>query len=555
MVVEKKMTEICIQRLIKLSIFLYLLTYVLIALNSVLINDDYMALYTMWLLHDGKEAYVDFNVDSYTLLFDMLAPMYGLIGERIEIVYAYRSIFIVLLCVVATQLYLLVRLFFTNRIAVITLLLVFTTTAMLMRGLDLRPDLLILVLWLQVIVILYISQFKAPLKMLLVGFLFACALLFKFKALLIGVVIGIYALHGFRKPNFSKKITIDLLAFLLGSSLCMFIFYFLVGNATFSLFLDTTKNLLFYSVSHSSESVSLRLRTIGLYFLQDVAFWVLVISGFFIAFNQRESLKYKQKSCLFSLFSLLSLSILANPHYHAYNLVTLYPLLAVFLAFSINWFASDRKLHRAVKIRLLTIIISIMIVKGGVVHYYRDNQHQLALNQFIQNNTQSQDAVFAYEGIGLFRPSTYHWRTSAINIRNYWEGRYNVWQEILSVKPLLIIESYRVPSWLLEADRRSIYEHYVEIAPYVLTLGFSNDFSSDGSILRTGLYQMISSEGQTCFLNKKLYASGEKFLLQAGQYSLATNHGYCTVQWYYPKGTLEELKQSNSSGRPYLYSP
>ncbi|PMG64058.1 hypothetical protein BCU88_05715 [Vibrio splendidus] len=549
------MTEICIQRLIKLSIFLYLLTYVLIALNSVLINDDYMALYTMWLLHDGKEAYVDFNVDSYTLLFDMLAPMYGLIGERIEIVYAYRSIFIVLLCVVATQLYLLVRLFFTNRIAVITLLLVFTTTAMLMRGLDLRPDLLILVLWLQVIVILYISQFKAPLKMLLVGFLFACALLFKFKALLIGVVIGIYALHGFRKPNFSKKITIDLLAFLLGSSLCMFTFYFLVGNATFSLFLDTTKNLLFYSVSHSSESVSLRLRTIGLYFLQDVAFWVLVISGFFIAFNQRESLKNKQKSCLFSLFSLLSLSILANPHYHAYNLVTLYPLLAVFLAFSINWFASDRKLHRAVKIRLLTIIISIMIVKGGVVHYYRDNQHQLALNQFIQNNTQSQDAVFAYEGIGLFRPSTYHWRTSAINIRNYWEGRYNVWQEILSVKPLLIIESYRVPSWLLEADRRSIYEHYVEIAPYVLTLGFSNDFSSDGSILRTGLYQMISSEGQTCFLNKKLYASGEKFLLQAGQYSLATNHGYCTVQWYYPKGTLEELKQSNSSGRPYLYSP
>ncbi|WP_258188079.1 glycosyltransferase family 39 protein [Vibrio splendidus] len=520
-----------------------------------LINDDYMALYTMWLLHDGKEAYVDFNVDSYTLLFDMLAPMYGLIGERIEIVYAYRSIFIVLLCVVATQLYLLVRLFFTNRIAVITLLLVFTTTAMLMRGLDLRPDLLILVLWLQVIVILYISQFKAPLKMLLVGFLFACALLFKFKALLIGVVIGIYALHGFRKPNFSKKITIDLLAFLLGSSLCMFTFYFLVGNATFSLFLDTTKNLLFYSVSHSSESVSLRLRTIGLYFLQDVAFWVLVISGFFIVFNQRESLKYKQKSCLFSLFSLLSLSILANPHYHAYNLVTLYPLLAVFLAFSINWFASDRKLHRAVKIRLLTIIISIMIVKGGVVHYYRDNQHQLALNQFIQNNTQSQDAVFAYEGIGLFRPSTYHWRTSAINIRNYWEGRYNVWQEILSVKPLLIIESYRVPSWLLEADRRSIYEHYVEIAPYVLTLGFSNDFSSDGSILRTGLYQMISSEGQTCFLNKKLYASGEKFLLQAGQYSLATNHGYCTVQWYYPKGTLEELKQSNSSGRPYLYSP
>ncbi|MEZ9318744.1 glycosyltransferase family 39 protein, partial [Vibrio lentus] len=161
-----------------------------------------MALYTMWLLSDGKEASVDFNIDSYTLLFDLLAPLYYIVGERIEIVYLYRILFIFLILIASNQIYLLIRIFFNSSVALITLIFILTTTAMFMRGLDLRPDLPILVLWLQILVVIYVKKDKPGTKMFLIGFLCSCALLFKFKAILIGVVIGIYLLAGISQPHF-----------------------------------------------------------------------------------------------------------------------------------------------------------------------------------------------------------------------------------------------------------------------------------------------------------------------------------------------------------------
>nr|WP_256099383.1 glycosyltransferase family 39 protein [Vibrio sp. Scap16] len=159
----------------------------------------------MWLLSDGKEADVDFNIDSYTLLFDLLATLYYIVGDTIEIVYFYRILFIFLILIASNQIYLLIRVFFNRSIALITLIFILTTTAMLMRGLDLRPDLPILVLWLQILVVIYVKKYKSETKMFLIGFLCGSALLFKFKAILIVVVIGIYLLDGINQPHFLRK--------------------------------------------------------------------------------------------------------------------------------------------------------------------------------------------------------------------------------------------------------------------------------------------------------------------------------------------------------------
>ncbi|MGR3958235.1 hypothetical protein BCT26_11700 [Vibrio lentus] len=549
------MIERRVQRLINVGLFLCFIMYIFIAFNSVLINDDYMALYTMWLLSDGKEAGVDFNIDSYTLLFDLLAPLYYIVGERIEIVYFYRILFIFLILIASNQIYLLIRIFFNRSAALITLIFILTTTAMFMRGLDLRPDLIILVLWLQILVVIYVKKYKSGTKMFLIGFLCSCALLFKFKAILIVVVIAVYLLGGISQPHFVKKTVLKIMAFASGSSACIMLFYFWGSAETFNIFLDTTQDLLLYSVNHTSENVSLRIKVLGRYFIQDTVFWLLSVSGFFIACLQFKKWDYQQQSCLLAMSFLLLLTILANPHYHAYNLVTLYPLMGVFCAFSINFLSSSRKISRETKIRLSIIVISISVIKGAIIHYYRDNQHQIALHQFIKNNTLYVDSVFAYEGLGLFRPSTYHWRTSAIKINNYWEGRYNVWQEILSEKPILVLESYRIPEWLLQEDRVSLYAHYVEIAPHVLTLGFSNGSNIEGNILREGLYKVTNSGGEICLLDEKRYFSGESLWLKAGPHTLSTEIGICTIQWNFTKGALKELKRSNSRSKPYLYSP
>ncbi|TKG03412.1 glycosyltransferase family 39 protein, partial [Vibrio lentus] len=236
------MIERRVQRLINVGLFLCFIMYIFIAFNSVLINDDYMALYTMWLLSDGKEASVDFNIDSYTLLFDLLAPLYYIVGERIEIVYLYRMLFIFLILIASNQIYLLIRIFFNSSVALITLIFILTTTAMFMRGLDLRPDLPILVLWLQILVVIYVKKDKPGTKMFLIGFLCSCALLFKFKAILIGVVIGIYLLAGISQPHFFKKTVVKVMAFVSGSSVCIMLFYFFGSEATFNIFLDTTQD-------------------------------------------------------------------------------------------------------------------------------------------------------------------------------------------------------------------------------------------------------------------------------------------------------------------------
>ena len=177
------MNELNIRRLLSAALFLCLGLYVFIALRLALVNDDYMALYTTWLMSVGKVPNVDFAVSSYTLLFDLFAPVYYLVGEHFEILYVFRLLFLLMLSMLAWQVFIITRFFFTSTTALITLLLLATSSAMVARGLDIRPDLPIILLWLQTIIVLYIKRYKEATKMFWVGFLFILAMLFKFPRL------------------------------------------------------------------------------------------------------------------------------------------------------------------------------------------------------------------------------------------------------------------------------------------------------------------------------------------------------------------------------------
>lgn len=64
------MSEARVRWLLGINLSLLFGFYVYIIFNLALVNDDYMALYTTWLMSVGKRPNLDFNVDSYTLLFD-----------------------------------------------------------------------------------------------------------------------------------------------------------------------------------------------------------------------------------------------------------------------------------------------------------------------------------------------------------------------------------------------------------------------------------------------------------------------------------------------------
>lgn len=549
------MSEIRVRYLLYASLILILAIYGYIVVNAALVNDDYMAIYTTWLLSAGKVAEVDFNVDSYTLLFDWMASAYHLVGERFEIVYLFRSVFLLLLIAIAAQVYVIVRQFASVNITLTTLVLLFSSSAMIVRGIDLRPDLVILFLWLQTIIVLYLKSTSDAYKFFITGILLTLAMLFKFKAILICVVIGFHGLSCLIERRSISALAVNITALFAGVLITILLFVATAGSDSFNLFIDTTRELLFYSASQAGKAGTLKWSVLKLYFLQDAVFWLLALMGVALASRQWRSVSVTKRQCLLMLLMLAAISIAANPHYHAYNVVTLYPLIAVFVAFSVQYVVASGANFSAGKILFCSVVILFLLVRSLVHPIKHNNHHQVALQAFIESELQTNQAVFAYEGIGLFRPSTYHWRTSAIKIDNYHAGRYNVWQEITEVKPVIIIENYRVPGWLLEQDRAAIERHYVPLTPLVLTIGLKSESKIVGEILSSGWYILESDSGQSCFVDGAEQRQNDKLWLEAGQHTLQSAGGVCVLRWYFSEPELESLRRSNVDSRPYLFSP
>ncbi|MGR5485304.1 glycosyltransferase family 39 protein [Vibrio alfacsensis] len=544
-----------IRQWLGISLALIFGLYVYIAFNAEFVNDDYMALYSTWLISTGKVAGADFNVDSFTLLFDWMAPVYYLVGEHFEIAYVFRSIFLLLLTFMGWQVFVVLRQFFTMNVVLATLIILFSSSAIIIRGIDLRPDLVILILWLQTIIVLFVYSGSDARKLFWAGLLLGFAMLFKFKAILICVVIGLYGLNRLVHKRCVRGLLLDSLAFFLGLVTCIAFFIATAGFASLEIFLNTTRDLLLYSTTHAGDANSLKLKVLTYYFLKDVSYWLLALAGVVIAIRNWQPLSSNQRECAFMLVMLAILSIAANPHYHAYNLVTLYPLLALFVGFSLQHIVRCTTEWSKGKVVYCGALLAILVIRNVQYPVEHNNQHQIALQTFIDKQVQVDEAVFAFEGIGMFRPSTYHWRTSAIKVSNYHDGRYSVWQEISKTKPILIIENYRVPNWLLEDERDAIYQHYVSIAPSILSLGLKTQAEIKGELLKSGWYTVDGQGNNRCWIDGNEFYSGDKFWLDAGKHILQTDAGTCILHWYFSTPELYVLRQSNLYKRPYLFSP
>lgn len=545
-----------VQSWLTLGLWIILGLYIYAVFNLALVNDDYMALYSTWLMSTGKVPGVNFNIDSYTLLFDLMVPIYSLTGEHFSVVYMFRLIFLLLLCIISWQTYRLIRVFFSKNIALLSLLLLFSSYAMVARGIDLRPDLVILLLWLQILIVLYVQRHRAKKTMFLVGLLLALAMSFKFKAILICPVIALYGLMHWLHTKSLQTPVKDGLVCLSGILAGLGLVAVLIGLSSFRQFIETSWQLMFYSAGHTNtgDANSLKLSVILRYFLRDIFYWLLFLSGIVIAWFTRQSLSKNQKLCLGSLFLLAILSVAANPHYHAYNLTTLYPLVAVFVAFSLHFIGKLTHSRNSIGC-IIVSVLTVLLFRAGHYVFVHNLSHQKALQSFIEQETPSNSAVFAYEGIGLFRPSTFHWRTSAIKQNNYVQGDYNVWQEIQSEKPLLIIENYRIPGWLIAEDRHQLYQHYVSLTPLLLVLGLTTESSVSGELLRSGWYTVNNKHKNACHIDGNPLNDGEKIWLEGGTHHLSTSSGLCTLRWYFPADAIVRLEQSNPLSKPYLYPP
>ena len=341
MAFQEKMSSVTIDRMVKLGLLMVAGLYLWILFSAVLINDDYMALYTTWRMSLGDVADIGFNVDSYSLLFDLLAPIFNLFGERIEVIYLYRILMLLVLFGITTQLRLILRPFVSRITSLITILLLLLASPMYTRGLDIRPDMVILLIWLQIVLLLSRHTARETLKMLLIGVLLGIVFLLKFKSLIVLIPVTLYLLYALHRGT-SLSSFVRSAGMIGGGFLFALLLYAIVfGVREFSQLLLTSGELLGLSASGGIKTPGLKLHILKQFFIKDIHYWLLFFFGTGIAVKGFRFRSSETLLKLVSLFSLLVCSLVLNPHYYAYNLVTLYPLMAVFVALSVQWISES----------------------------------------------------------------------------------------------------------------------------------------------------------------------------------------------------------------------
>ena len=559
MAIKKNMSSLIINRFIKIGLCIVAGLYFWILFSAALINDDYMALYTTWQMSIGHIPGIDFNVDSYTLQFNLLSLIFKLFDKKIEVIYIFRLLMLLTLFGILIQIQAILRTFVSKRIALIAIFILLIALPMYSRGLDIRPDLIILLTWLQIVILLSRPTEHVTIKMVSIGALTGIAFLLKFKSLIILLPIGIHLFYDYYKGLPASSLIRSSLMIFVGFLIALLFYAVLFGVKELDKLLMSSVGLLGLSASGSIKTPGLKLHILKHFIKQDIYFWVLFFCGIGIATKNIRTYPSEILLKLATLLLLLVLSVILNPHYYAYNLVTLYPLMAVFVALSIKWIADRMENMPKKKLGFyLTVIVLILVQPiAGIASYplRNSNEHQMKLQRFIENSTTPEQAVFAYEGIGLFRPSTFHWRTSSIMLRNYYNGEYNVWQEIKNTKPIIVILSYRVPKWLKKQDRKQLLSHYVPIAPYVMTIGFRTESFKTGTLLKSGFYEVLNSQGKSCELDEREVENQSVIWLDSGIHTLKNQGGSTVIRWHFKNEQIEQLIRSNPNKYPYLISP
>jgi len=513
-----------------------------------IINDDYQTLYTSWLKASGKMPGRDFFLASYYLLIDIFAPLFRLHFGAWFPLYAARFFFVAMMAVIALLLYRLTTPLFSEVAGWLAPLMALASAAMIYRGLDLRPDLITTATWLAVFVLL--EKDRSSRRDLLIGALLGIGFLNRFKAALIfPLVLGAYLIR------LRRKSLAQALLFVAAGGLAVFAIYLLWIAATDDLrtFFEVNRKL--YSEMGDFEKLGEGIRgaTIRTTLRVDALYWLLAATGVGLrAMRHRTYTGYQNYLCA-SLFIVSALTVVLNPIYYVYNLVTLQALLAPFAAYALA--RAIERVRPMVGV-LLAIMPLVYQLPACVWSLTPTNEHQKNLETFLLRYTKPDAVVFAFEGIGLYRPSTFHWRIPWIYIERYTGGGWRLADEFRRTPPEIIVRSYRVPAWLTRSDRDFLDARYVALTPYLLVPGFDTHgregtFAAD--LLAGGEYEVLREGDGVCSLDGRSFTSDQRFTLQAGPHVVAASRARCALRRYYPPEARQLI--ANPERLPYLSAP
>jgi hypothetical protein len=551
---------------------LSLAVYTLSSTRRYLVNDDYQILHTAWLRAIGKTPGHDFAIYSYHLIIDLLTPLFRWFPETLVPLYAGRTAMVLTLAGVALLLYAVGGRLFGRTAGMIAPVLAISSQAMIHRGLDLRPDLLTTLIWLAMVWVMSSRRLLKAGPLLALGALAGVVFVNRFKAALIFPLVAIVLVQRAAQsieggwPNWRRgwaPMARAVALSLTGALVPLLLYAGWLGlHGELGTFLSV--NLALVGVVEGASAVS-RLqvaRTLMTSMTQDPIVWCLGMFGIVERALRAREFSAQSNVLTGGLAIVMIASVVLNPAYYPYNLVTLVPLLALFAAYPVGAMVDRSADRRVLRVSAATLLVASPFLIGGrtLIDYAtrRTDDHQLALERFLVDYTAPNAAVFALEGVGIFRPSLYHWRMPEVMRPVYEQGGMDFARELETTRPEIVIVSYRLPGWLLPRDREFIARHYVSLAPYVLAQGFGaggpEARNEAFELLATTRYELLSGGTGQCLLDGRKVHSGELRTLARGRHTLHTPpNARCTVRRYYPDEARRMI--ANPDLLPYLVPP
>lgn len=517
------------------------------------VNDDYQMIYSAWLRSTGLLPGRDFAVQSFHLLPDLLRPLLMATENTPERLWLIRVPFLGCLALLPLLAYFITYRVFSGLAAPFGALASLLSWATLERGLDIRPDLIVAVLLLLQLVLTLGRDFSRR-HALVIGVLMSLMLILRLK-MLVFLPLSIFWILDRSGPVTWKRLREDriwlrdlgfLAAGLTGTtavSVCALHFsgllpFFVEGNLS-----------LFLLAKQAISNTEPQLETFSIVLLRD-SLWLLL----FVIGVGSWALKSGLQTARARPLSLLLAGVgyvFLNPAFYAYNLLLLFPLWSAFVGLGcatlLHW-TRCYPARNAVALLLTCLWIAWYSPLLLGLATLTTNHDQVQLIKALQKTTPNTH-VFALEGIGLFRPSLFDWRLSAISLGLYKQGHIDLQSQLASRLPEIVIQSYRIPGWLSIGDRTWLLKHYVRLSPQLLILGErleANEISSL-RVLRESSFEIKSG---TILLKDVWYPEGSVVSLAPGTYQLEAANSAALIRYYWPEG----IALANAE-RPYLIAP
>lgn len=534
--------------------------YVASSFRRYFVNDDYQLLYTAWQRSRGLVPGRDFYVTSFSPLFDLFIPGFRAFPTSLTTAYAGRIGIIACLAFCAFLVSRLARTAFGEWAGILAPVFFIASAPVIYRGTDLRPDVISTALFLLAFVILTRERLGWQ-QYFWVGVVVGLALVNRFKSVIVIPPVG--ALVIWRSYDERRAIQWSCLlrptALVIGgalipAALCV---AYLVSNGTLASFAQANFRLVGETGEMRALNAGLKSGMIVQWIANDPLLMLALGCALRLAWHERSSVQ-QWGPTVFALTFTGLVSVVANPAYYAYNLVTLTALIAPIAAWAparLIEHVARRGSRRATLGIATACLVALPLQHAHAISRVAIEDSasaQRRLLTFLVGYTPATAHVFAMEGVGLFRPSSYHWRLPGVLRERYEHGEWSYRDEWATTPPEVIVLSYRVLAWLTEADRNWIAQRYTPITDRLLVPGHRSrgNGAESFTVMTSGQFRVVSDG--PCLIDGRSVSADTILEMAAGPHSMEAN-GTCDLQRPYPPSALTLIR--DRGGFEYLYTP